>query len=207
MSPNDIIYYLDIIGITGCAIAGTIQAYRHDLDPLGTILIAAIASIGGGTVRDVLLDRHPIFWMTDLTYLSVIICVSIFVQIFFVRFQRINKILRVTDAIGLATFTIIGIEAALNQGANPIIAIFMGVITSSFGGIVRDIICNEVPLVLRKEIYLSASLIGGVSYFALQKLGVSHSMIYLMSGTIAFTVRTLAVYRGWNLPRLFKPNE
>lgn len=202
LSPADIIYALDIFGVCGCAIAGTIQAYRHQLDPLGTLLIAATSAIGGGTIRDLLLDRHPIFWLTDINYLAVIIPVSLLVQYFFSAFQKIDKILRIADAVGLATFTIIGIEAALSKGMSPMIAIFMGVITSCFGGVVRDIICNEVPLVLRKEIYISASIAGGLCFFTLQYWGWDKSLVYLLSGGVAFAVRLLAVYRGWNLGAL-----
>ncbi|PID63555.1 MAG: hypothetical protein CR974_01615 [Gammaproteobacteria bacterium] len=202
LSPEQVIYALDIFGVAGCAVAGTIQAYRHQLDPLGSLMIAAVSAIGGGTIRDLLLDRHPIFWLTDANFLYVIIPVSLFVQIFFIQFEKIDKILRITDAIGLATFTIIGIEAALSKGMSPLIAIFMGVMTSCFGGVVRDIICNEVPLVLRKEIYISASIAGGLCYFTLQHFHAGQTTVYLLSGTVAFAVRLFGVYNNWDLKPL-----
>lgn len=202
MSPDTIIYALDIFGVIGCAVSGTIQAYRHRLDPLGALLIAAVTAIGGGTIRDLLLDRNPVFWLTDETYLYTIIAVSALVQLLYTKVEKVNKILRVTDAVGLATFTIIGVGIAFENGMSPLIAIFMGVITSCFGGVVRDIICNEVPLVLRKEIYISASLAGGICFSILRHYGVDANWVYLLSGSVAFLVRLIAVYRGWHLPRL-----
>ncbi len=202
LSPEQVIYALDMFGVAGCAVAGTIQAYRRQLDPLGSLMIAAVSAIGGGTIRDLLLDRHPIFWLTDAHYLWVIIPVSLFVQVFFVQFEKIDKSLRIADAVGLATFTIIGIEAALSKGMSPLIAIFMGVTTSCFGGVVRDIICNEVPLVLHKEIYISASIAGGLCYFALQFFHAEQTVVYMLSGTVAFAVRLFGVYNNWNLKPL-----
>lgn len=202
LSPQDVIYALDIFGVMGCAMAGTIQAYRYKLDPLGTLLIAAITAIGGGTIRDLLLDRHPIYWLTDSTFLAVIIPVSLLVQVLFSRFDKIDKILRITDAMGLATFTIIGIEAALSKGMSPMICVVMGVVTSCFGGVVRDIICNEVPLVFRKEVYISASIAGGICFFVLQYARFEITLIYLLSGCVAFVIRVLAIYREWNIPAL-----
>lgn len=204
LSPKEVIYLLDIFGVIGCAVAGTILAYRHNLDPLGALLISAVTAIGGGTVRDLLLDRHPIFWLIDTNYLIVIFSVSIVVQIFYIQFQKIDKILRNADAVALATFTIIGIEASLEAGMSPFICICMGVVTSCLGGVIRDIICNEVPLVLQKEIYISASVFGGISFFIFQYLGFDKSSTYLLSGSVAFIIRILAIYRGWNLPALSK---
>ncbi len=202
ISPENMIYAFDMLGVIGCAIAGSIQAYRSGLDPMGTLLIAAVTALGGGTIRDILLDRNPIFWMFDENYLYVVIIVSLFVQAFYVFFEKIDKILRITDAIGLATFTIIGVEVGLSQGASGITCLFMGVITSCFGGIVRDIICNEVPLILHKDIYILASIVGGLCFLLLHHLGFDKSLVYLVSGLLAFVIRLLAVYRQWNLPQL-----
>ncbi len=202
LSSHDVLYALDIFGVMGGAVAGTIQAYRYHLDPLGALLIASVTAIGGGTLRDVLLDRNPIFWLVDGNYLIVIFTVSLLVQVFFSYFNKIDKILRITDAVGLATFTIIGIEASLATGMSPFISIFMGVITSCFGGVMRDIICNEVPLLLRQEVYIAASVAGGICFFISSHLGLENSLVYVISGGVVFAVRTLAIYRGWNLPSL-----
>ncbi len=202
LSSHDVLYALDIFGVMGCAVSGTIQAYRYHLDLFGALLIASVTAIGGGTVRDLLLDRNPIFWLTDSNYLITIFIVSIIVQIFFLYLNKIDKILRIADAVGLATFTIIGIEASLSTGMSPFISIFMGIITSCLGGVMRDIICNEVPQVLRQEIYITASLAGGVCFFVSRHLGLDTSLVYIISGCVAFVVRVLALYRGWHLPSL-----
>ncbi|MBS9778236.1 MAG: trimeric intracellular cation channel family protein [Gammaproteobacteria bacterium] len=202
LSSRDVLYALDIFGVMGCAMAGTIQAYRYQLDPLGAFLIASVTAIGGGTVRDLLLDRNPVFWLVDSNYLIVIFAISLIVQIFFLYFNEIDKILRIADAVGLATFTIIGIEASRATGMSPFISVFMGVITSCFGGVMRDIICNEVPLVLRQDIYIAASVAGGVCFFVSTHLELENSLVYVLSGGVVFVVRILAIYRGWNLPSL-----
>ncbi len=201
-SSESILYYLDIIGIIACAIAGTILAQHKGLDVFGCILVAMVNSIGGGTVRDIALDRHPLFWMVDLNYVIIITITSLIVQMFIHLSHKIDKPLKFFDAIGLATFSVIGLKVALAQGAVPMIAVMMGVWTSIMGGMIRDIICNEIPLVLRKEIYITASIIGSCSYLLLERLGIHTGINDMIMLVIIFVVRILAIRFDWQIPSI-----
>ncbi|MDN5565636.1 MAG: trimeric intracellular cation channel family protein [Psychrobacter sp.] len=200
--PDILLYLLDMIGIIACAVAGTLLAQHKGFDIAGCILVAMVNAIGGGTLRDMALDRHPLFWMTDLNYLLVITISSLVVQIFFHLSPKIDNMLNLFDAIGLAAFSVIGFKIALNQGLSPAIAIMMGVWTAILGGLLRDIICNELPLLLQREIYISASVTGSVTYLLLAHYGINSSLNeFIMLGVI-FAVRMLALRFDWHLPSI-----
>lgn len=201
-SPEQMIYLLDMVGIIACAIAGTTLALYKRFDLFGCILVSMVNAIGGGTLRDVMLGRHPLFWMTDLSYVVVITLTSILGQMFFHRHQKIDGMLKLFDAIGLAAFSVIGLTVALSLDAHPIIAILMAVMTSIAGGIMRDMICNEIPLVLQKEIYISASIVGSVLYLALLHFGVADWVRETVTLISIFGIRMLAVRFDWHLPSI-----
>ncbi len=201
-SPEQMIYLLDMVGIIACAIAGTTLALYKRFDLFGCILVSMVNAIGGGTLRDVMLGRHPLFWMTDLSYVIVITLTSILGQMFFHRHQKIDGMLKLFDAIGLAAFSVIGLAVALSLDAHPIIAILMAVMTSIAGGIMRDMICNEIPLVLQKEIYISASIVGSVLYLTLLHLGVADWVRETVALISIFGIRMLAVRFDWHLPSI-----
>ncbi len=202
VNADTIVYALDIFGVICCAIAGTLLAQHKGLDVFGCILVAMVNAIGGGTMRDIALDRHPLFWMVDLNYVIVITITSLIVQIFFHLSHKIDKPLQFFDAIGLATFSVIGFKVALAQGAVPMIAVMMAVWTSIVGGMMRDIICNEIPLVLRKEIYITASIIGSCTYLSLDALGIHTGLNDMIMLSVIFVVRMLAITFDWHLPNL-----
>lgn len=199
-----VIYVLDMLGIIACALAGTTLAIYKRFDFFGCILVSIVGSIGGGTVRDVMLDRMPLFWMTDLNYVIVITVSSLACQLFFGQYQKIDWILKFFDAIGLAVFSVIGLTVALSMQVHPAIAVMMGVLTSIAGGIMRDMICNEIPLVLQKEIYISASIAGSLIYLGLGSIGVSESMREMVMLVSVFAIRMLAVKYDWHLPALYE---
>jgi uncharacterized membrane protein YeiH len=148
------------------------------------------------------LDRHPLFWMTDLNYVIVITATSLTLQVFFHLYHKIDNALRFFDAIGLAAFSVIGFKVALHQDMSPLIAIMMGVWTAIIGGLLRDIICNEIPLLLQREIYITASIAGSVTYLLLDYLGLNPGLNeFIMLGVI-FAVRMLAVKFDWHLPSI-----
>lgn len=161
-----------------------------------------VGSIGGGTVRDVILDRHPLFWTQDLTYLYVISTTSILVQLFINYSHKLDLPLKIFDAIGLAAFSVIGLSVALSAGQVPMIAILMAVLTSIAGGIMRDMICNEIPLVLQKEIYISASILGALCFFGLQHFGIDGVVREFIMLAVIFVIRILAIRFDWHLPSL-----
>lgn len=201
-TTSSIIYVLDFIGVIACSAAASMLAKRLQFDIFGAIMISFVGSVGGGTLRDLLLNRHPIYWLHDLNYLYVIISVSTFVLIFYHYFARLNRIIRWFDAIGLAAFTVIGIEAALRKGMHMPIVILMGVFTAVIGGVLRDIICRQIPLVLQKEIYITASILGSFYYLLLLQWPISPWLRSISTIVLIFTIRMLAVYRQWNLPSI-----
>lgn len=199
---DSLILVFDLIGIMASSVAATILAERKGLDILGAFLIATVASIGGGTVRDLLLNHHPIFWLVQPIYPAVIFGSSLLTMIFYKRLTRLERPLRIFDALGLAAFTVIGVDVALMSGMSAFMAMMMGMITATFGGICRDIICNEIPLVLQKEIYLTASLIGGMLLLLMLHLGINKEIAYLIAMAVIFIIRMVAVYNDLRLPRI-----
>lgn len=206
-NTQPIVYAMDMIGVIACAVAGTLLAKQKQMDIAGCVLVAGVNAIGGGTLRDLLLDRHPLFWMTDLSYLAVVFVVSLLVQVFFYRAHRIKGLLMLFDAIGLAAFTLIGLKVGLASGQSFLVASMMGVITAIVGGLVRDMICNEIPLVLRREVYITAALVGCFGYFALSHLSLPPWLLDLLTLALVFSVRMLAVWRDWHLPNISLPSK
>ena len=200
--PDILLYLLDMVGVIACAIAGTLLAQHKGFDIAGCILVSMVNAIGGGTLRDMALDRHPLFWMTDLNYVIVITLTSLILQIFFHLYHKIDKALKLFDAIGLAAFSVIGFKVALAQDMSPVIAVMMGVWTAIIGGLLRDIICNEIPLLLQREIYITASIAGSLSYLALDYWGVDAAINEFMMLFIIFAVRMLALKFDWHLPSI-----
>lgn len=202
ITPDIVLYLLDMLGVIACAVAGTLLAQHKGFDISGCILVSMVNAIGGGTIRDLVLDRHPLFWMTDLNYVIVITVTSLSLQIFFHLYHKIDWAVKLFDAIGLAVFSVIGFKVALSQGSEPVIAILMGICTAIVGGMIRDIICNEIPLVLQKEIYITASLIGSCLYLTLDALGFASRFCEFVMLISIFIIRMLAVKFDWHLPSI-----
>ncbi|NTV95528.1 MAG: trimeric intracellular cation channel family protein [Thiobacillus sp.] len=197
-----LIYVLDLCAVSICAITATLEARRSELDLFGVAVIAVIAGIGGGTVRDLLLGRLPVYWVHDATYVAVGLGAGV-LTFFLARRLRLPKnFFLIPDALGMALFTVIGTSIALQAGAPWLIAALMGMVTAVFGGVIRDILCNEVPLVLRTDIYATASLAGASLLIGLDALGVGHDLAVLsaMLGTVA--IRLAAIRWHIHLPRL-----
>ncbi|MDK4688803.1 trimeric intracellular cation channel family protein [Kingella negevensis] len=199
---NTIIYALDMVGVSACTIAATVLAKRLSFDLTGAFIISVLGSIGGGTLRDLLINRHPIFWLHDLNYLGLILVLCIITLIFYHTFERIDHTLRWFDAIGLAAFTVIGVQAALSRGMSAPIAICMGAITGAGGGVLRDIVCRQIPLVLQKEIYITASVLGSLYYIVMSHTQMNRWLLGISSIALIVAIRMLAVYRNWNLPNI-----
>lgn len=206
-SPSTIIYLLDMIGIFACSVAASVLAKRVQLDAAGAIMVAVAGSIGGGTLRDLLINRHPIFWLTDLNYLLLITLTALLVQVFYHQFERLDHPLRWFDALGLAAFSVIGFNAADDYGMSAAIIVLMGVITAVMGGVLRDIICREIPLVLRREIYISAAIIGGVFWLLLAALSAPDWLRDFAVLLLIVLIRMLSFYRDWHLPNLTRQKE
>ena len=200
--PDILLYFLDMVGVIACAIAGTLLAQHKGFDIAGCILVSMVNAIGGGTLRDMALDRHPLFWMTDLNYIIVITLTSLVLQIFFHLYHKIDTALKFFDAIGLAAFSVIGFNIALAQDMSPVIAIMMAVWTAIIGGLLRDIICNEIPLLLQREIYITASIVGSLTYLVLDQLDINTAVNEFIMLFVIFAVRMLALKFDWHLPSI-----
>lgn len=197
MNPASLIHALDLFGIAVFAVSGALSAGRKSMDVFGVIVVAVVTATGGGTIRDVLLDRHPVFWIGDPTYLVVILVAAI-ATVIFTRFQRPPRVsLLVADAFGLGLFSIVGARIALEAGAPILIAVLMGAITGSAGGLLRDILCAEIPLILRRDIYAVASLIGATVYVLLEEAGLALTISAPVGAATVFLLRLAAI--KWNL--------
>lgn len=196
------IYLLDLCAVAVCAITATLEARRRELDWFGVVVIAVIAGIGGGTLRDILLGRLPVYWIHDPIYV-VVGMVAATVTFFLGRHLRLPKnFFLIPDAIGLALFTVIGTSVAMKLGTPWLIAALMGVVTGVFGGVIRDILCNEIPLIFRTDIYATASLIGALLLIVLDSYRIDHNLAILLSMTTIIIIRLVAIRWHIHLPRL-----
>ncbi len=196
----DLIYTLDLAGTFVFAISGTLTAANKKFDLFGAFVIAFVTALGGGTIRDILIGSQPVSWMLDLNYLA-IIGTAVIASFFFKKhIQKLRKTMFLFDTIGIGLFTILGLQKTLLLEISPIIALMMGTVSAVFGGVLRDILCAEVPLIFRKEIYATACLAGGLLFLLLTNLQVNYDAS--IWGTVLFIIvlRTLAVKRHWSLP-------
>ncbi len=185
----ELLYVADLVGTFVFAISGVMVASRKRFDVFGAFVIAFVTAIGGGTLRDILIGSLPVGWIQDVTYIFVIMVACIISVILGKIILKISKTLFLFDTIGVAVFTIIGLQKALDVGTPAIVAVMMGTISAVFGGVVRDVLCNEEPLIFRKEIYATPCFVGGFLYLILDNLPVLQPLI-----------RILAVKRHWSLP-------
>lgn len=192
---------LDVIGVFVFAISGVLTAINKKLDLFGVFIIAFVTAVGGGTLRDVLIGRMPVGWMQNLDYVYIII-VGYLTALFFRNYlNKLRVSLFLFDTIGLGIYTLIGIEKGLEYGLHPVICIALGTITASFGGLIRDILCNEIPLLLKKgTIYATICILGGIQFFILRKLGLESSINELVTSLTIISVRLAAVRYNWSLP-------
>lgn len=196
-------HFLDLSGIAVFAISGALAAGRKSLDWLGVAVIAVVTAIGGGTLRDVLLDRHPIFWIADPSYL-VVCLVATAVTLLYVRLRVPPfRALFVADALGLAFFTIGGTQIAEQAGVSGLLAGLMGMITGTAGGVVRDVLCAEIPLILRRgQLYASAAIAGAALYLALERGGIPRDIAAPVGMAAIAAVRFAAILWRLELPVL-----
>jgi uncharacterized membrane protein YeiH len=202
-----LLYVFDLMGVAVFAVSGALAAGRKGLDLFGVLVIAAITAIGGGTLRDLLLDRHPIFWMVDATYLTVT-CAAALLTIVYVRYRPApRRALLVADALGLALFAISGARIAEATGLGPVIVVLLGTMTGVAGGILRDVLSAQVPLILQRDIYATAAVAGISVYLLLQWLGVPRPVPSAAGMVAVVVLRLLAIERGLHLPVVRPPPE
>lgn len=207
MFHQNINFIIEFLGTIAFAMSGAFAAMGKRFDPFGVLIIAFVTSVGGGTIRDLLLGV-PVFWMHDIFICSVIFLATILAFIVKYFDKKFRVTLFLFDSFGLGLFTIIGIQKGLNAELHPIICITLGTITGSFGGIIRDILLNRIPLIFRKEIYATACIFGG-SVFLLMVYYSNFSYAFVQISTILLIVaiRTLAVYFKWQMPKFYNTDS
>ncbi|WP_438962599.1 trimeric intracellular cation channel family protein [Nonlabens sp.] len=197
----DFIQIVDILGTIAFAISGALAGFKNKLDPFGIAIIAFVTAAGGGTLRDILLGVSPVSWMTNMNLVyTILICVLV-TFIFSKWLLKLRKTLFLFDTIGIGLYTVVGLEMGIAYGLHPVICITLGCISACFGGVIRDILVNEVPVIFRKNIYATACIAGGIVYFVLRKFSVPENIIFIMSGLCVIIIRLLAVRLKWQLPR------
>jgi uncharacterized membrane protein YeiH len=195
---------IDILGTIAFAVSGAFSAMERKLDPFGVVILAFVTAIGGGTLRDVLIGNTPVAWLRNEVTATVIIAAA-FITLFFGRYvKQFQKTLFLFDALGLGVFTLIGLEKGLRMELSPGICIALGTITACFGGVIRDVLLNNVPLIFQREIYASACILGGSLYLLLQKTGISNDWNTIIAILSIVAIRVIAMRYKLMLPRVYE---
>jgi uncharacterized membrane protein YeiH len=191
---------IDIAGIAAFSIAGVFAAMEKKLDVFGIFIVAFVTALGGGTLRDILVGEVPVRWMHDLVPGSVVFVSTVVALLFTNSIKNLHKILLLFDSIGLGFFTVLGIQTGVSLELHPVMCIVLGTITACFGGVIRDILLNNIPLVFQKEIYATTCIAGGIIFFLLQDLDVTGLTLELICIVSVVALRLLAVKFNWQLP-------
>ncbi len=197
-------FIIDILGTIAFAISGVLVAIDKKLDLFGVFIIAFVTSVGGGTIRDLLIGNTPVLWLRDPVYLYTIFGTVVFAVVFRARLKYIRKSLFLFDTIGIGLYTMVGIERGISVGLSSIMCIGLGTITACCGGVIRDILCNEIPVIFRREIYATACIFGGVGYFLLRRLPFDDAYAYMAGIIIVIGIRLVAVRFKIALPSIYK---
>lgn len=197
---------LDILATMAFAVSGMLEALEKRMDTFGVFIIAFVTAVGGGTLRDILIGETPVFWMENLVVVYAIIITTILAIIFRKHLNRLRKSLVLFDTIGIGLYTVVGIQKGLLVDLHPIVCIALGTMSASFGGVIRDTLCNEIPVIFQKEIYATACLAGGVVYFGLSYFNLGNQWLVLISILTVILIRLLAVAFKISLPSLYKDN-
>ena len=197
-------FICDLLGTIAFAISGVLVAMDKKLDLFGVFIIAFVTAVGGGSLRDMLIGDTPVSWMRESAYTFTILGSVVFAILLQQRLKYLRRSLFLFDTIGIGLYTMVGIEKGLDAGLMPFICIALGVMTASFGGILRDILCNEIPVIFRKEIYATACILGGALYFALLNTTLEEKYAYALGIITVIAIRLLAVRFHIALPDIYR---
>jgi uncharacterized membrane protein YeiH len=200
----DFLSLIDILGTVAFAASGAFSAMDRKLDPFGVIILSFVTAIGGGTLRDMLIGNTPVAWLrNDVT--AIVILATALITLFFGRYvKQFQKTLFLFDALGLGVFTLIGMEKGMHAQLSPGICIALGTITACFGGVIRDVLLNNVPLIFHREIYASACILGGAVYLLLQKTGIPNDWNTIIAILVIVFIRVIAMRYKLMLPRVYE---
>lgn len=199
----DAIFFIDILGTFVFAISGVMAAIERKFDLFGTIILALVTAVGGGTLRDILIGDTPVSWLQSDIHIYVILGTIPVTYFFSKELHNLRKTFRLFDTLGIGLFTILGLEKSLAMDFSPLVAVMMGVVSAVFGGVTRDVLSSQVPLIFRKEVYASACFAGACMYLLLNYFEVIDSLKLILSIGVVIAIRMLALRKGWNIP--FKP--
>ena len=202
--PWSFLFIQYLIGTIVFAISGAIAARQHKMDIFGMFVLAFVTGVGGGTLRDVMIGSTPVFWMKQPIYVLMISVAVVIVAILKNQIDREywKKGLLIFDAIGLGVFTVIGVQKGLDFGLHPLICVALGGVTGCFGGLIRDILRNEVPIILQKEVYVTASLVGGIIFILFRDAGFESNWIDVATVTTVIAIRMLTIKFNMHLPKI-----
>ena len=198
----EVIYVLDILGTFAFAISGALVALDKKFDIFGVIIIAFVTAVGGGMLRDILINAHPINWIGDLNYLYIIFSAVLFTFLFKSKIAHLSKTMFLFDTVGISVFTLLGLQKGLSYDLDPIIAIIMGMTSAVFGGVLRDVLTAKIPLIFEKEIYASACLAGGINYLVLNYFNIDENINFIISAIVIASIRAIAVKFHLELPKI-----
>ena len=190
-----------LVAIVAEAMTAALVAGRREMDWFGVCVIACVTALGGGTVRDVLLGNHPLSWIQHPEYLAYTLLAAISMGLLASAVVRLRRLFLLLDALGLVVFTVIGCNVADSLSLPFAIIIVSGMITGTCGGVLRDLLCGQTPLLFRKELYASVSLLTGLLYMGGQRAGLNHDLVMLAAMAAGFILRVLAIRYDWNMPR------
>lgn len=196
--------FLDLLGTAAFAISGALFAINKKMDGFGIFIIAFVTAVGGGTLRDVLIGSYPVTWMSDLSYSYTIFISALAAILLRKKIGHLSRSLFLFDAIGLGIFTIVGTEIGLENGFHPVICVSLGMITATFGGVIRDTLSNEIPLIFQKEIYATACIVGAVAFLLLKQMNVNQDLNYILTTLLVILVRLLSVRFKLHLPTFYQ---
>jgi uncharacterized membrane protein YeiH len=198
-----LITLIEILGVVSFAFSGAVAAMQKRLDVFGVLIITFVTAIGGGTIRDMLIGSLPVGWLLDLNLIATIF-ITYLAALFFHHYLRAyGQIIFWMDTVGLAVFTLVAITKGLQFNLHPVVCVALGTVTGCFGGILRDVLLNEIPYVFRKDIYASASIAGGVIYFVVLKILPEEYLAASVAGTVIILIRIGAKFQNWRLPLIY----
>lgn len=201
--PTHFLYIIDILGTISFAVSGAFLAMEKKLDPFGVLVLSFVTAIGGGTLRDIMIGNLPVSWLRNETVTIVIFSSAVVTMIFGRYLRHLTTTLFLFDALGLGLFTLIGIEFGIEKHFSIGVCLALGTITACFGGVVRDVLLNNIPLLFRKEIYAVACIVGGGIYFLLKQTSMDAAMAKILCILIIFVIRILAVKYKLSLPQFY----
>jgi uncharacterized membrane protein YeiH len=201
-----IIYSIDLLGTLVFAISGVLTGVSKKFDPFGALVLGFVTAVGGGTLRDILTGSLPVSWTQDINYVIIILAALPLVYLFQSQILKLSKTMFLFDSVGIGLFTVLGVQKTIDLGFDPIVCILMGMISAVFGGVLRDNLSGEVPLIFRKEIYATACLVGGTLYYSLSLFSLPIYLAQAISILVVIVIRILAVKNHWSLNIIRRPS-